>query len=542
MRIVCGLLLLCTAVVRADDPITAQLRRYGMQPTQESIRGYLRQLYPTADSQEQMERWAQELGHRDPSRRDYAMRSLHAAGAAAGMILQRHLSSDVPEVRRRVRVLLAETKKLLNEDAIYAAYMTVAQRHIPGLAPEVLHSLPFAGESHVRLAGLRALVATSQAADAERLRATARDPRTESTLRAAATRALGRVLGAEGVPEIESIARDPDPHVRFACAHALALERQASALPLLLALLEDGEPHMRFQTVVLLRQLAGKRHDFAAYGSEEQRAAGVARWRRWAREEAATVRWTAIDEHLGARRNRILVAFCGRPRSEIVEIDLEGRALRRFHIDGYVYGLHALPNGHALVSLYYHRRVVEFDRGGREVWTSKPLRVAPGGVQQLVSGHVLVTYPRGQIIEELDLTSRVVWSVTVPHGVHHAERMPNGITRVSAYALSQVREYDRRGRVRRTIATGAQPQFSQKLESGNTLVVLRTRNEVVEFDPKGERVRAWPQFQHPTTAFALPDGGIVVGDHRGVHRVGRDGSRRTILPSPANQRILIAYH
>ncbi|MHC4937518.1 MAG: HEAT repeat domain-containing protein [Planctomycetota bacterium] len=518
--------LILAVPVAAQDPDEAQLERHGIQPTYDSIRHYLRTLYPQPGAEDRMKSLVKDLGDADPTIRDLATRTLHAQGAAAAAVLQQSLGHDDPEVRRRVRILLDGARGLLDPAPMYSAYMTIARRHITGLGPEVLHSLALAQDGYVRAAGRKALIATATAADAELLRRAAAEG--EPRMRAAATRALGRLLGEQALADMLELIDDEEPVVRFAAALALAQLCDPRSLDALVDLLGCDEAAIRHKTVLLLRGLSGSRFGYAAYAEKKQRDKAQAAWREWQRLDSKKVDWSAALQETQGFRERILVAIGSRPTSRIVELDLQGKVYRDHTVADFIQGIHGLRNGNVVVSLFGERAVAEFDPRGREVWRTKPMPGAPIAVQRLVNGNTLVAVPsRGEVLE-VARDSHVAWRARPGTGCYYASRLFSGVTLVSLYNGRQVVELDRAGVARRRIGLGGQPYMAQPLDNGNLLVCYASHGAVVEITRKGTERRRWGGFRWPTSAYKLPSGDIIVGDQRGVHRVDTNGRKRTI--------------
>ncbi|MEW4570147.1 HEAT repeat domain-containing protein [Tautonia sp. JC769] len=74
---------------------------------------------------------------------------------------------------------------------------------------------------------------------------------------------------------------DPAPFVRARAAGLDESVGDAQAIPALIAHLEDSDPVVRLSSHETLRQRTGQDFGFVPYGTPEDRAAAVARWRSW---------------------------------------------------------------------------------------------------------------------------------------------------------------------------------------------------------------------------------------------------------------------
>jgi hypothetical protein len=241
------------------------------------------------------------------------------------------------------------------------------------------------------------------------------------------------------------------------------------------------------------------------------------------------VQWDAEGLAWVGMRQRILVSSGATPQSTITEIDLRGRVHRRHTVNGFVQGISGLSNGNALVSLSNGRRVEEYNAKGQRVWTSNRIIDRPTSVQRLSNGNTLFACPARGYVQEITKDSAVVWTTRLAGGTHFALRLPTGITRVSHYGQRKILDLDRKGKTVREIALDAAPFMVRTLDAGGFLVCFPQENRVSLVDEKGKTGQSWAGFLRPTSAFLLPDGDVLVGDQRGVHRVLRAGGMKTLF-------------
>jgi len=520
-------LLLLAAFARAEDPEIYKLRRYGLSPTYESLRSYLRALYPAPGLIEELERRVDELSHPRAERREYAIRELQEAGAAAASVLARAVERNDPGTVWHATWLLESAQELLNSTPMYATYMTIARRQIRGLTEEVILSIPLAKDSYVRVAGRKALEATATPKDAELLRKVLKEG--DAEMRAAALRALASVLGPAARAEIREFVTDTSTEVRYAAAMALVALKDPAALDALVSLLEASEPQVRYSSVKVLRTLSGKRFKFAAYATPEDREPKVELWRKWARSEGIEIKWSEARAKPEGYHNRILVSVSQAKTSELIEIDLNGAVIWSKKITGNIQGAQGLANGHRLVSFWGRRIVVEYDRVGKELWRSPQFKSNPGCVQRLAGGATLVCFPMTGEIREISATGETLRTLNVGKGFYFAERLQSGITRVGHYQNRKVIDLDRHGQVVRQTQLSVNPFTVRKLESGNTLVCVFNTGHVEEHGPNGKVVRDLGQYAGPTSAFRIANGVTLIGDRKGVWRIDREGQRRQLL-------------
>jgi len=524
-RLVWILLILAGAVARAEDPELPMLRRHGLAPTYESLRSYLRALYPGRGTEQEFKALIADLGHSSAPRREFATRALLRGGAAAAGVLNEALDSGDPEVVRRVRWLLEEAERMLDADPMYATYMTIARRRILGLAEEVIRTLPMAKEGYVYEAGCKALEATATPASA-------------GVLREAAVRALAAVLRNNAAKEMAPLLADEDLGVRLAAAMALAQIGDKASLGALVTLLEAPTPQLRFRAVVELRKLTGRRFKYAAWADEQSRRPEVELWRKWVREQASDIDWEQARHAPVGVHNRILIALNGKGGSaELIEIDLDGTVITRRKLRGILRGVHGMRNGHRLAAFADRKLVVEYDAQGKEVWRSPTLVGAPASVQRLSNGSTLIAFPAEGQVHEILKGGETALVLRAGVGCNFAQRLASGITRVAVYNTKRVIDLERDGKLKREKILDAGPLHFTELDNGNLLVCLALRNRVDEIDRNGKVLGSLKSFAWPTAAFRIANGVTIVSDKRGVWKVTRDGHRHHIFVADGTVRI-----
>jgi hypothetical protein len=94
---------------------------------------------------------------------------------------------------------------------------------------------------------------------------------------------------------------------------------------------------------------------------------------------------------------------------QCVRFDTEGREVRSFPVVVLSVGSHidVSPGGHVFVPLYSRNQVVEYDAGGKPVWSASVAR--PSSVQRLPNGHILVGSRPAMTIVEIDRRGEEVW-------------------------------------------------------------------------------------------------------------------------------------
>jgi hypothetical protein len=191
-------------------------------------------------------------------------------------------------------------------------------------------------------------------------------------------------------------------------------------------------------------------------------------------------------------------------------------------------------------------RIIEVDMQGRIIWDyvlPRNLRryTNPGfDVEWLANNNILFLLPLKGVYE-INRDGDTVWSYMDKKVSHDADRLANGNTLVAfggsdRMSDAQVKEIDPKGKI--VWAWYAKDHFDKspykdthdqgwthtnavsRLPNGNTLISPRNFNFLVEADPQGVVVRTIGEgiLHHQHDPEVLPDGHILVANHRGPHR------------------------
>ncbi len=144
-------------------------------------------------------------------------------------------------------------------------------------------------------------------------------------------------------------------------------------------------------------------------------------------------------------------------------------------------GMHRLENGNTVVACTDGEVVVELDSQGK-ILKKWPLTGRPVDVERLENGNTLVTLQNGHKIVEVDGEGNEVWSTKVAlQNPFSAQRLENGNTLVAVLSMQKVVEINRAGDREEWALDGLQnPYHAQRLTNGNTLVVETTG--ICEYD------------------------------------------------------------
>jgi len=152
-----------------------------------------------------------------------------------------------------------------------------------------------------------------------------------------------------------------------------------------------------------------------------------------------------------------------------------------------------LPNGNTLISDTYKNRVIEVDAKGKIVWEHKDCKT-PYDADRLPDGNTLITEYRGRILE-VDPKGKIVWEYK-HKDAFGADRLRNGHTLITGYS-GEVIELDQQYNVMFRLKNLRSPNEARRLPNGNTVVAERDR--IREFDRAGRVVRTIPLKSRPGT-------------------------------------------
>jgi hypothetical protein len=115
----------------------------------------------------------------------------------------------------------------------------------------------------------------------------------------------------------------------------------------------------------------------------------------------------------------------------VVELDAQGKIVKKWSVTGRPVDVQRLENGHTLVTLQNGQKVVEIDDHGIIKWTTKIQLPTPFSAQRLDNGNTLITVLSGRKVVEVSADgSKEEWSIEGLVNPYHAKRLNNGNTLV----------------------------------------------------------------------------------------------------------------
>ncbi len=514
-------LLAATSISSAAEPSPAvrRLADYQLEPTAQSLSGYLSSLHPTPKRERELRVLIARLGDNDFARREAAMRELTRQVGGVAPLLTEALGGENPEIRWRVKVILDVTDR--ESRSLLGAVLTVIhEQKIEGLTTGLFPVVPLCGDQSLRQQLRRALAATAGPADAGFLQQHLAAG--DAQARIAAVVALAAALGKDADTDLLPLLAYASDEVQVVAARELANHGRREALGALVRLLNSSATAVRTRAFQTLRAATGRHFDYTVYAPPEQRAAALAAWQEWLAREGMTATLAVPLKDAPVLLGRLLV--CDHAQGLLVEFDAAGKKVWEKAVGAQPWACSGLANGHRLVGLFQDKSIVEFDGRGEEVWRFSGLPGGPTSVHRLDNGNTLASCTEGQVVVEIDPAKKTVWQVRLDGRPVDARRLENGNTLVTLQNAQKIVEVDSAGKVVWEISGVGQAFTAERLDSGNTLVCGIGHNKVREFDSSGRVVWERGAFTNPYTAQRLASGNTLVVDTTGVTEIDPQGT------------------
>ena len=522
-------LLVMIAPVHADDDIYIQhLAKYGIEPTAESIGGYLKSLTPSDGQKQTLQKLIGQLADESFATRESATRELVRQTGGLSDLLAAAIAGDNPEVRWRARLVAEQTSKE-SQALLHAALMAIQQQKLAGLTPQLLEVSQFCTTEPLRSSLRRTVAGNLEPKDNSLLTNALQSP--DADLRALAAFALPATLADEHLPKLLT---DRSPTVQIVAARGLANRGRREALPVLIELLGAEEMPLRVEAFRTLKAATGQALSYVVYDSAEKRTAQQQAWRDWLAADGKSAELKFPLKEAQIELGRLLV--CDQQQNQLVEYDAQGKEIWKKQTPPLPWGCQGLENGHRLVCCYTEKVVIEYDAQGEEVWKATGLPGGPTSVQRLESGNTLLACTEGSEVVEVDRSGKVVWQAKVEGRPVDARRLDDGRTLIALQNSQKVVEIDTTGKIVWELAGVGNAFCAQRLDNGNTLVCTVGHAQVREYDRDGKVVWAQGKFQTPYTAQRLTNGNTMVVDRKGVHEIGPGGEEISLVATPRLSR------
>jgi len=508
----------------ADDavvsPYSAILQKHGIDQDAKGLGEYLRKLHPSEEQQREAKRLVEQLGSEKYFDRESATLQLIEMPAPPTEMLKLATKSDNIEIRVRAHRILREANPLRSE-LIYAALTTIERDRVPGLASDLLKTVPLCEPYHLRRAVREAMRTTAQPGDVPLLREATKNNDPQIVI--AAIFGLEAALGESTQDDLRRLMEHPTEEVSLAATRALANQGDRTSLRSLLKLLDAKSLEVRVGAIGTMRQLTGKRNQYLAYEDPGPREKAIGRWATWIESNGDTAKLHFPLQTANIELGHTLITVGG--LDKVIVLDANGKQIWEKEGLDHPCGCIGLPNGHRLLLSNNGRYAAEYDGGGKEIWRKTELPEGPIGVRRLGNGNTLVGCGGGKVVE-IRPDGSTAWEVTLGGLPVDVRRLENGRTLVSQNTNNRVVEVDRDGKVVWELKDLDDPRTAQRLENGNTLVAESGAGRVTERDRTGKIVWQHDGLGQPHSAQRLPNGNTLIsiyGEGGGVQEVDRAG-------------------
>lgn len=497
-------LVVCCALVApvmANSHFEQMLLEKNIQPTTDGLKAYFTSLHLDDAAQRRLvSKLVDQLGDVQYSVREAATSKLLSMRALPRARLIAASKGTDPEVRWRANRILSLANNE-GDNVLYAALVTIAEKKLPGLTPELLRVIPLCDKPYLQASARRALAATARKADATLLRKALRSQNAQ--VRIAAIGAFSPAVGGKSAKQLHPLLKDDSDEVKLAAARAIADYGDRISLPVLLALLSSDSDKVRFGSGSTLRELTGQQFGFSGYEKPDERNKAVAKWKDWLAKSGrnAKLRIPLKPDGAGVSylRGNMLLAFGYKNR--VVEFDPSGREVWSFSVKA-PWSAEKLANGNVLIAAFNGSRVVIVDRKGKIVWEYAARR--PLNAKMLKNGNLLIALIEGLALE-VTRDKRIVWKYKCGD-CSDIHRLPNGNTLIASCGRG-VLEVTPKGKIAWEIQTKT-TRGCQPLPNGNVLIT-EYAGRVIEVTRDKKTVWTCPA-KNPVDVFRLPNGNTLI--------------------------------
>jgi hypothetical protein len=444
--------------------------------------------------------------------RQKASAALTASGPVAVALLRAAARRPDEEVASRARACLAELRREQAAPVVLSGVKLVARRRPPDTVAVLLDYLPFAEDEGVA-EEIRASLAALTKQDGKAEPAFLGDLESgEPDRRAEVGIILARADLADTRDAVRRLLKDEDASVRLRVGRALVGARDRDAVPVLIELFGDLTGEERWDLEELLGRLAGDgapalpRDDSAA-----TRRRRLAAWRAWWQAHGSELDLFAGLDPVPRPAGRTLLVTSDLSASdgELVEVDADGKVLRRIDKLPGPIAAQATAANSVLVAFYSSKQVAEIVIGGPWQWQIN-LPANPVAVQRLHNGHTFVAC-RNRLLE-FDRDGKEVANVPRPvRDVLGARRHPDGTTVLLTHDC-RCRWLDAAGKETHSFPVPGPHVMGTGIDLTRNKCVLVPcfgQNRVSEYDADG-RLLWEAAVPGPVSAERLPDGQTLI--------------------------------
>jgi hypothetical protein len=547
-------------VVRADEPDPAvladeqTLKASKIGTDGPALVAFFKERTLGKSEQQKLAALVEQLGSPQHRVREEATAKLMKAGQVARPFLDKNLRHKDEEIVRRCTMLLRHLDQNPDSSQAAAAARLLGRVRPAGAAEALLAYLPFAPDAYVAEEIRNALPAVAVRNGEPEAVVVAALKDKDAGKRGAAAQALMRAKVKEQVPAVRALLKDPDAHVRFRAALGLAAIRERESVPALIDVLGELPAEDLWPAQDLLIRLAGEQAPAVSLGSDEpSRKKARDEWLAWWNRYKGVVDMAILDKtqpNLGytvivQQTQRMVKGRFNRWGGVVFELDANKK--QRWHIDfdgnnTYPVDAQVLPGDKVLITEYQGRRVSERDFKGNILW-QQTVNGNPMSAQRQSSGNTFVV-TRNRLIE-IDRGGKEVWVMQRPqYDILRGFKVKNGDVVFITNNGSLSRIDSRTQKVLKSFAVGQVSYLFGSIDvlpSGNVLVPQFNNQRVVEFDGNGREV--WQAKVHwPNSVMRLPNGNTLVSsmNMRRVAEVDRAGREVWVFAAEGQGQLLQA--
>lgn len=492
------------------------LKELGVRSDADSLSGFLKSATksPTKKERQRFKKLVAQLGADDFKSREQADKALRAI--ARHFIPEiRHLAknSGDPEVRIRAAGILKAAQPEGNPKSV-AAMQVIASDKVYGTPAAVLAALAANGHPAVQRAAERALIATIRTDDVPLLLASLAADK-PAHVRCVCIRVLSIVRPKESRKPIASLLASKNSRIRLEAAVALARQGDRSAVDPLIELLSSQELDVRHRAGTTLAEWFDRDNGFRAYGKADDRAAAIARWRKWAKS-AVTSAKPLPRFRLPSKRGRVLVVH----GTTLLELGPDGRVIHKQVGFKFLSEAIAIRNGNRLVTDFMGWTLFEYDMNWKQVRRTR-LPFQPRGAHRLPGGRTLVIgMHQFSVLGRTGKTTSVV-NVGMQSNMTGSLLLPGNRFLVTNNDTGSIVEMDISGRIIWQMHVGNAPRSVQILDDGRLLVA--DFHQAAIYTPDGKSVWRYP-LEGVRSAEQLRSGNILLAHRKGLTLIDRGGN------------------
>jgi HEAT repeat protein len=446
--------------------------------------------------------------------REKAASRLLNHGQNAVALLRRAQQEDNPRVEQYAGKLLRILENGIPGPLPAVAVRLLALRRPPEGAQALLAYLPFADSPVLASQVQSALgqLAITDGKPSDLLIDALKDK--VGVRRLAAAELICRAPGSDFLLPVRKLLADPDVHVRFGVAFALAERHEKEALPVLINLLKELPIEDAAQVEEYLIAVAGTHApDVKLLPDHADRAPCLAAWKAWWQENGGTL--DLVKQEMASQGTGHLLIVeqfdAGRQGSRVLDVDASGRIA--WQIEGLQLPTDAQPvgNDRVLVVEQNGMRISERDFKGAILWQRQLPNMQPIACQALANGNVFIVC-RNRLVE-LERNGREVFAYNRPsHDIQAARRFRDGQVGLITNAGLYIR-LDGMGQEMKSFHVSQQPA-----NYGVYAILPRDRVMVTQFagslklvevSGEGKTIREMPVPEVPAALIPMPKGHLL---------------------------------